>query len=950
MPTFTGTTGPDDINGSEQDDLIDGRGGADRIFGRGGADQIRGVVGAVEVSGGAGDDTVIVEWNGQTAGVTLIDGGDGIDTLDLRGVLSSSSATGQIAVDQVLSVLRASFTQGTATFNLSELRSIERIIGPNGAVNWNFPVPRELVFIQAGSGADTFLVGGITTLRGGGGSDTFTLLTGNTAFGESGDDTFLLGDGVTANFDGGEGRDTLVASLAVGANPVLVELATGLGIGNALFSSIENLTLTSTGGLTGALYQLDVLGTDGANVIRVGRNFNEAGRVFGVIRAYDGNDIVETSGADYTVFGGLGDDFINSITAFGEEGDDTLLGIRLDGGDGDDVLVLQAGGERALGGAGYDTLMFGEGVQAVTVSLASGSFAMTTATGPTTGIVSGIESVIGSAGNDTIILSTGSEYAAGGAGADLIRGDFGDDVIYGDEGDDQLFGEGGDDFLIGGAGADQLLGGAGDDRLEGEAGSNTLDGGDGFDTAVYGVARSAVTITYADGRILIDTATGRDTLSGVEFVQFSDGVYRVVGGQLAATPRAAIAGTAAADTLIGTDGADTLSGAAGNDILRGGAGSDLIDGGAGIDTARYSGLLNSYSSVGATRVSGGPEGGADTLISVEALQFLDGRLTFDVSDAYATVYRLYDAAFDRAPDSFGLADYGRALAAGQTTVQQILNAFAASGEFQARYGGLSNESYVREMYRFSLNRDGDAAGVALYVDALNSGALTRAQLLGVFSESQEHRAFIDQRIASDGLFIQDEATLSVARLYDSVLGRVPDLGGLQTYRTALEQGFTLKDVANVLIASSEFQQQFGGLSNQQFVEQIYRFVLDREGDATGIATYVQALNQGFTRADVVLVLSESLEHRLAYQATFDNVIRNLAAASASASPEEIGGKDADVALVLPSLHDGANSGADQGLLASHHAALGQDHMLTDLWQADVSFVHDPLGSDYFLVH
>ena len=937
MPTFTGTTGADDINGSEQDDVIDGRGGADRIFGRGGADQIRGVVGAVEVSGGAGDDTVVVEWNGQTAGVILIDGGEGVDTLDLRGVLTATGATGTVAIDPVLSVLRASFTQGAATFTLSELRGIERIIGPNGAVNWNFPVPRELVFIQAGSGADTFLVGGITTLRGGGGSDSFTLLSGNTAFGESGDDTFILGDGVTASIDGGEGRDTLVASLAVGANPVLVELATGLGVGNAVFSSIENLTLTSTGGLTGVLYQLDLLGTDGDNVLRIGRNFNEAGGLYGIIRAYAGNDIVETSGADYTVFGGLGDDFVNSVTAFGEEGDDTLLGVRLDGGDGDDVMVLQVGGERALGGTGSDTLMFGSGITSVTISLASGSIAMSTATGSSVGIVSGVESVIGTAGGDTIILAGGSEYAEGGAGADLIRGDAGDDILLGDDGDDQLAGETGDDFLIGGAGADQLSGGVGDDRLDGGAGSNILDGGDGFDTVVYGVARSAVTVSYADGRILIDTTSGRDTLNGVEFIQFSDGVYRVVGGQLSATPRAVIAGTANADTLTGTDGADTLSGAAGSDILRGGAGSDLIDGGAGIDTARYSGLLRSYSSVSATRVSGGQEGGADTLVSVEALQFLDGRLSFDVNDAYATVYRLYDAAFDRAPDAFGLADYGRALAAGQTTVQSILNAFAASGEFQARYGALSNEGFVREMYRFSLNREGDAVGVQGYVTALNNGTLTRAQVLGIFSESTEHRALMDQRIASDGLFIQDESTVAIARLYDSILGRVPDAGGLQTYRTGLDQGFTLKDIATVMIASAEFQQQFGGLSNQQFVEQIYRFVLDRDGDAAGIATYVQALNQGFTRADVVLVLSESLEHRLAYQSTFDNVVRNLVPATASATPEEALGKDGG-AQVVPALHDGLGHIDDQG----------PGHTLTDLWHVGTTPLHDPAGSDYFL--
>lgn len=970
MPTFTGTTGPDDINGSETDDIIDGRGGEDRIFGRGGADVIRGVVGALEVSAGAGDDTVIVDWNGQSdSTISLLDGGDGVDTLDLRTAVSAPSSRVQISLNPVLGVFSGSFVD-TGTLTLSEFRNFERILGPNANVDWSLAIPRGLTFIQAGGGTDRFSVGGIVTLRGGGGSDVFTLQSGNTAFGETGDDQFVLGINVSTSFDGGEGRDTLTATVAVGLTPTLIDLASGTGFSNARFASIENLNLSAIDGLTDGAYQIDVLGTDGANEIRVARGPG-AGRLSGVIRAFAGNDVVETSGGDYTVYGGLGDDYINSVVAFGEEGDDFLIGAQLDGGSGDDVLVLEVGAAFVAGGDGDDLLAFGAGVTSVNVTFDSNSYSMTSAAGSTVGSLSGIERIIATAGSDFISLSSGSEYAEGGAGADVLQGGAGDDILYGDnlaagvgDGDDQLFGGEGSDLLVGGGGADSLAGGAGDDRLDGGSGSNNLDGGDGVDTAVYAFSRSAATAVTANGVMTLTHAGGVDTLRSIELIQFSDGLYRVVNGRITETPNAVISGTASADILAGSDAADVLFGGGGNDVIRGGAGSDFADGGAGIDTAAYGGVLRSYSSVTQTRVSGGQEGGADTLTSIEVLRFLDGRITFDTNDAYAVVYRLYDAAFDRTPDPFGLADYGRALATGQMTVQQILNAFASSNEFQNRYGGLSNEGYVREMYRFSLNREGDAPGVAAYVSALDAGALSRAQLLGIFSESQEHRLFIDQKILSEGLFVQDETTVSIARLYDSVLGRVPDLAGLQTYRTAIDQGFTLKDIAQVLIGSQEFQQQFGSLTNQQFVEQIYRFVLDREGDPTGIATYVQALSQGFTRTDVVLTLSESLEHRLGYQATFDNQVRNLGVSTATpaqTSPlfDETHKFDAwDDALVLPGLDsdqpaDDHQDGVLLALTSNHtlltHAALSASGIAIVYDDATIGWPgldHDPLANRF----
>ncbi len=70
-------------------------------------------------------------------------------------------------------------------------------------------------------------------------------------------------------------------------------------------------------------------------------------------------------------------------------------------------------------------------------------------------------------------------------------------------------------------------------------------------------------------------------------------------------------------------GATTPNGTAGPDVLNGGAGSDLLNGGAGVDTAAYAGVRRAYTpGPDGKTLSGGPEGGTDTLVGIERLKFI----------------------------------------------------------------------------------------------------------------------------------------------------------------------------------------------------------------------------------------------------------------------------------------------------------------------------------------
>jgi subtilisin-like proprotein convertase family protein len=97
---------------------------------------------------------------------------------------------------------------------------------------------------------------------------------------------------------------------------------------------------------------------------------------------------------------------------------------------------------------------------------------------------------------------------------------------FGGDGDDTIIANAAGSTLHGMDGKDALRGGAGNDTLDGGVGDDTISGGDGLDLALFHHARANYTVTKtATGYTVTDKGSdGTDTLSGVERLQFSDGV------------------------------------------------------------------------------------------------------------------------------------------------------------------------------------------------------------------------------------------------------------------------------------------------------------------------------------------------------------------------------------------------------------------------------------------
>lgn len=114
----------------------------------------------------------------------------------------------------------------------------------------------------------------------------------------------------------------------------------------------------------------------------------------------------------------------------------------------------------------------------------------------------------------------------------------------------------------------------------------------------------------------------------------------------------------------------------------------------------------------------------------------------------------------------------------------------------------------------------------------------------------------------------------IYRLYGATLDRTPDAAGFQSWADEFYNGTSLATAANEFVGSAEFQLTYGStLTNSQFVTLLYSNVLDRAPDAGGLANWVTLLASGASRAAVVTGFSESAEYQNTTNAAFDAFMR-----------------------------------------------------------------------------
>lgn len=153
--------------------------------------------------------------------------------------------------------------------------------------------------------------------------------------------------------------------------------------------------------------------------------------------------------------------------------------------------------------------------------------------------------------------------------------------------------------------------------------------------------------------------------------------------------------------------------------------------------------------------------------------------------------------------------------------------------------------FVMQQYRDFLGREGDSGGISFWTNQLNAGTATRAQVIDAFFNSAEFQGTVSP----------------VTRLYFAYFLRIPDYEGLLFWVNSYRQGSTLDSISQAFAASSEFQTRYGSLNNTQFVTLVYQNVLGRAPDSGGLEFWVAQLDSGATRGSVMGGFSESAEYQ-----------------------------------------------------------------------------------------
>ena len=157
--------------------------------------------------------------------------------------------------------------------------------------------------------------------------------------------------------------------------------------------------------------------------------------------------------------------------------------------------------------------------------------------------------------------------------------------------------------------------------------------------------------------------------------------------------------------------------------------------------------------------------------------------------------------------------------------------------------GLDPSSYVQLVFQGFLRRPVDSGALSAFGGALTAGTASQGSVVSTLLASAEFNTYV----------------APISRLYLAALLRVPDQPGLDNWVAYLWAGNSLQSAADAFVASQEFTNRYGALSNSDYVAALYVNVLGRQADSTSLANWVAQLNGGASRGQVLLGFSESPE-------------------------------------------------------------------------------------------
>ena len=232
------------------------------------------------------------------------------------------------------------------------------------------------------------------------------------------------------------------------------------------------------------------------------------------------------------------------------------------------------------------------------------------------------------------------------------------------------------------------------------------------------------------------------------------------------------------------------------------------------------------------------------------------------------VERCYTVTLGRGSDPEGFAYWKGQLLNGQAVGVHVACGFLFSPEYTQKQKG--DSAYVRDLYMLFMGRDPDDSGYNYWMNLLDEGK-SREEVFAGFANSPEFYEICDSYGITAGRwfigydrFQVNDVNLFVERLYKVCFGRRSDIGGQEHWVGQLiKKQITGSECARSFIQSTEYENL--GLSDADYVENLYIALMGRASDAGGKANWLNCLANGMTRDEVFEGFVNSAE--------FDNICK-----------------------------------------------------------------------------
>jgi len=232
--------------------------------------------------------------------------------------------------------------------------------------------------------------------------------------------------------------------------------------------------------------------------------------------------------------------------------------------------------------------------------------------------------------------------------------------------------------------------------------------------------------------------------------------------------------------------------------------------------------------------------------------------------------RLYTKALGRASDEAGVDFWTEMLVSEEYTAAQAAASFIFGPEFVGQNN--SDEVFLDRLYATFFDRAADPSGKEYWLSYLQGG-VTREYVTAQFVNSAEFEAVCAEygmQRGSIGLSgyvnLNPNLTMYVVRCYREIHGRNADPDGLEYWcEMIVTKQRDATHVARSFVDSQEFIEK--NLSNEDYLEVLYRAFMGRSSDSSGLAYWLGELEKGCTRMEVLDRFADCVE--------FDEILKSF---------------------------------------------------------------------------